>query len=73
MRKTSLILIGSVVLAASSVQVAAAAPHHRGMKAYRSAVSEPSRNANAYEWSAPLVQPDWSHYEGGAVSAPAGR
>jgi len=31
------------------------------------------RNSNAYAWPSPSAQPNWSRYEGGAISAPAGR
>jgi hypothetical protein len=79
MRKIILTLIGSALFAVSTVQIAAAAQHHRGAKADRAALSEQSRNAHAYVGPAPLVQPDWSrydggsrYYEGGAISAPAG-
>jgi hypothetical protein len=71
MRKIILALIGSALFAASTVPIATAAEHHRG--AHRATVSEQARNANAYVWTAPSAQPDWSRYEGGAVSAPAGR
>lgn len=73
MRKIILALIGSALFAASTAQIAAAAEHHRGTKAHRATVNEQARNANAYVWTAPSAQPDWSRYEGGAVSAPAGR
>jgi hypothetical protein len=73
MRKTVLTILGSALLAASLVQVAAAA-EHKGRKADRAQVrvSEPLRATDAYAW-APSVQPNWSRYEGGAISAPAGR
>ncbi len=73
MRKTILTILGSALLAASVVQVAAAAEPYKGRRADRAAapVSEPVRNANAL--AAPWVEPNWSRYEGGAVSAPAGR
>jgi hypothetical protein len=73
MRKIILNVFVSALIAVSTVQIAAAATHHRAAKADRAAVNEQSRNANAYIWTAPSVQPDWSHYEGGALSAPAGR
>jgi hypothetical protein len=72
MRKIILTLIGSALFAASTVQIAAAAQHHRVPKADREALSEQSRNANAYAWPAPWEQPGWSRYQGGAISAPAG-
>jgi hypothetical protein len=73
MRKTILTLLGSALLTASIVQIAAAA-EHKDRRADRAPppVSEPVRNANAYAFYPPTY-PDWSRYEGGAISAPAGR
>jgi hypothetical protein len=74
MRKT--ILTCAALLAASTVQIAAAAEHHKARKADRAPapVSEPIRNSNAfYGWPSPSVEPGWSRYENGAMSAPAGR
>jgi hypothetical protein len=67
MRKTILTILGASLMVASTVQIAAAAEHHR---IHRAPVSEQFRNSNAY--AAPVaVQPDWSRYSGG-MSAPAG-
>lgn len=73
-RKTILTILGSALLAASTVQIAAAAEHNNGRKAYRepAPISEQFRNSNAY-WPAPYAQPDSSRYQNGAESAPAGR
>jgi hypothetical protein len=78
MRKTILTFFGSAffgsaLLAAATVQIAAAA-EHKGRRVDRvpPPASEQIRDANAYA-SFPTVQPNWSRYEGGAVSAPAGR
>jgi hypothetical protein len=73
MRKTILTILGSALLAASTVQIAAAAEHHKVRKVDRAPapVSEPFRDTNAY-WPAPLAQPGWSRYQNGAMSAPAG-
>ena len=74
MRRTILTILGSALLAASTIQIAAAAEHHRVRKVDRAPppASEPFRNSNAYAWPAPTVEPDWSRYSGG-FSAPAGR
>lgn len=72
MRKTILVVLGATLVAATTVQMTAAAEHHRSHKADRAPVStsQKFRNANA---NAPLAaQPDWSRYSGG-FSAPAGR
>ena len=73
MRKTILTILGASLLAASTVQIAAAAEHHRGHKADRApaTASEQFRNSNAYV--SPAAELDWSRYEGGGISAPAGR
>jgi hypothetical protein len=85
MKKTILTILGSALLAASTVQIAAAAEHYKGRRAERAPapVSEQFRNANnaygrnandAYGWASPAwAQPGWSRYENGAMSAPAGR
>jgi hypothetical protein len=74
MKKATLTILGSVLLAASVGQAAFAAEHHEGRKAHRTpaAASEQFRNSNAYISPSVSVQPDWSHYSGG-MSAPAGR
>jgi hypothetical protein len=70
MHKTILTILGSAALAASFVQVAAAAEHHHVRKADRAPVSQTVRDSNA--WVDTYAQPNWSRYEGGAISAPAG-
>jgi hypothetical protein len=74
MRKTILTILGSALLAAFTVQFAAAAEHHKSRKVHRAPapVSEDFRNSNDY-WPAPYAAPDWSRYQNGAESAPAGR
>ena len=73
-RKTIMTILGSALLATSIVQIATAAEHDNGRKAYRepASISEQFRNSNAY-WPAPYAQPDSSRYQNGAESAPAGR
>jgi hypothetical protein len=71
MRRTILTILGSALLAASTIQLAAAAEHHRVRKVERAPASEPFRNSNAYAPS-PWAQPDVSRYQYGAGSAPAG-
>jgi hypothetical protein len=73
MRKMILIIIGSALLLASTVQIAAAAEHHKARKLYRTQVpvAETIRDSNAY-YGWPSAPPDLSRYEYGAGSAPAG-
>jgi hypothetical protein len=70
MRKTILTVLGVTLIAASTMQMAAAAETRHTRKTIPAATSEQLRNSNAY--AAPVtVQPDWSRYNGG-MSAPAG-
>ena len=73
MRKTILTILASALFAVNTVQIAAAAEHHRGHKADRApaAASEQIRNSNAYALPSPAAEPGWSRYESGALSAPA--
>ena len=74
MRKKIFTILGSALLAASTVQIAAAAEHQKVRKIYRAPapVTEDFRNSNAY-WPAPSADPGRSRYQNGAESAPAGR
>jgi hypothetical protein len=80
MQKTILTILASSLLAASTVQIAAAAEYHRSHKLYRThaPVNEDIRNSNAYyapTYASPWTQPDWSdysRYQNGAGSALAG-
>jgi hypothetical protein len=73
MKKKSLTIVGSALVAAATVQFAAAAERHQPRKADRltAPASEQFRNSNA-AWPSQQVQPDWPRYSGG-YSAPAGR
>ena len=72
MRKTIFTILGTALLATTTVQFAAAAERQQGRKAVRftAPASDQFRNSNA-AWPAQQVQPDWSRYTGG-YSAPAG-
>jgi hypothetical protein len=80
MRKTILIILGSIALAASAVQFAAAAERHHVQRAQRAPAPahQTFRDSNAWAhrrdaWANPYyAQPDWKRYEDGALSAPAG-
>jgi hypothetical protein len=71
MQKTVLTILGSALIVASAAQAASATEHHRLHRVARAPaqISEPVRNANAYV----PAQDDWSRYQNGAYSAPAGR
>jgi hypothetical protein len=72
-RKIILTVLGSALLAASTVQIAAAAEHNKNRRIDRAPapVTGGFRNSNAY-WPAPSAEPDSSRYQNGAESAPAG-
>jgi hypothetical protein len=73
MRKLILTVLGTSLIAASTVQMASATEHRHAGKAERAAVSQQFRNANnAMAWPA---QPNWvsDYTEGHVISAPAGR
>jgi hypothetical protein len=81
MQKTILTILASSLLAASTVQFAAAAEHQKSHKLYRThaPINEEIRNSNAfyaptYAPSSRWPRPDWSdysRYQNGAESAPA--
>lgn len=70
MKKLFLTIIGTALLAGSTLQIAAAAERHRGHRVDRilPPVSEQIRGA----YAAPWARPDWSNADGHAISAPAG-
>jgi len=81
MPRTILTILGSALLAGSLVQTAAAAEHHHAKHwaHQRAPIAQSFRDSNAYDWNSGYdrryrsVEPDWSHIEGGAISAPAGQ
>jgi hypothetical protein len=76
MRKTTLTILGSALIVATSIQFASAAPrYHHYDRTDRVVVRQPPRDAYA-AWPAPTVRPELygyapSYYSGG-YSAPAG-
>jgi Ni/Co efflux regulator RcnB len=72
MRKIILTVLGSALIVASAAQAASATENHRAHRVARAQASEQVRNANAYV-PAPTQSSDWSRYQNGAYSAPAGR
>jgi hypothetical protein len=75
MRKTVTTILGAVLIAGSTVQVAAAAERHT-RKAHRApvAASQQFRNASdSLVWPSAAAEQYWSDYsEGHVISAPAG-
>ncbi|WP_245266586.1 hypothetical protein [Bradyrhizobium sp. WSM1743] len=72
MQKT-LALLGAMLIAAATVQTAAASDRHHARKAQRTPITQSVRDSNAALWPSQPTTPDWSRYVNGAMSAPAGR
>ncbi|WP_439369625.1 hypothetical protein ACRQ5Q_12730 [Bradyrhizobium sp. PMVTL-01] len=72
MQKT-IALLGAVLIAAATVQTAAASDRHHARKAQRAPITQSVRDSNAALWPSQPTAPDWSRYANGALSAPAGR
>ncbi|MGX1324482.1 hypothetical protein AB7M17_007935 [Bradyrhizobium sp. USDA 377] len=72
MRKTFAIL-GAVLIAAATVQTAAASDRRHARKAHPAPITQSVRDSNAAMWPSQPTVPDWSRYANGAMSAPAGR
>jgi len=76
MQNTVLIILGALLIAGSTVQIAAAAERHT-RKVVRAPVptSQQFRNANnSLAWPSSAAEQYWSDYtEGHVISAPAGR
>jgi hypothetical protein len=72
MRKTIPTVLASALIAATSVQTAAAAEHHHPRKVDRTTASERFNNANN-SIALPAESSGYSaYYTGGGMSAPAG-
>jgi hypothetical protein len=72
MRKTILTVFASALIAATSVQIAAAAERHHPRKVDRTTASERFNNANN-SIALPAESSGYSaYYTGGGMSAPAG-
>ena len=72
MRKTFAIL-GATLIAAATIQTAAASDRHHVRKAHPAPITQSVRDSNAAMWPSQQTVPDWSRYANGAMSAPAGR
>ncbi|APG10324.1 hypothetical protein ACT4MK_26925 [Bradyrhizobium barranii] len=71
MRKTFAIL-GVTLIAAATIQTAAASDRHHRSKAQPAPITQSVRDSNAF-WPSQSTTPDWQRYANGALSAPAGR
>ncbi|WBL76624.1 hypothetical protein I3J27_26825 [Bradyrhizobium xenonodulans] len=72
MQKTFAIL-GTALIAAATIQTAAASERHHARKAQPAPITQSVRDSNAALWPSQPTAPDWSRYTNGATSAPAGR
>jgi hypothetical protein len=72
MRKT-LAIVGATLIAAVTIQTAAASDRHHTRKAQPAQVTQSVRDSNAAMWPSQPTEPDWSRYANGGLSAPAGR
>jgi len=72
MQKTFAIL-GATLIAAATIQTAAANDRHHPRKAHPAPITQSVRDSNAALWPSQPTTPDWSRYANGAMSAPAGQ
>ncbi|QPF93692.1 hypothetical protein [Bradyrhizobium commune] len=72
MQKT-LAILGATLIAAATIQTAAASDRHHARKAQPAQVTQSVRDSNAAIWPSQPTEPDYSRYVNGALSAPAGR
>jgi hypothetical protein len=72
MQKTFIIL-GATLIAAATIQTAAANDRRHVRKAQPHPITQSVRDSNAALSPSQSTEPDWSRYSNGAMSAPAGR
>lgn len=73
MHKTFAVLGAAALIAAATIQTAAASDRHHARKAHPVPITQSVRDSNAALWPSQPTAPDWSRYANGAMSAPAGR
>lgn len=66
------IIAGATLIAAVTIQTAAASQRHHSRKAQPAPITQSVRDSNAALWPSQPTEPDWSRYANGAMSAPAG-
>ncbi|MET4388133.1 hypothetical protein ABIB73_003895 [Bradyrhizobium sp. F1.4.3] len=72
MQKTFTIL-GATLVAAITIQAAAASDRHHVRKAHPAPITQSVRDSNAAIWPSQPTELDYWRYTNGALSAPAGR
>lgn len=65
--------LGATLIAAATIQTAAANDRRHVRKAQPHPITQSVRDSNAALWPSQPTGPDWSRYSNGAMSAPAGR
>jgi len=73
MMQKTFALFGAMLVAAATIQTAAASDRHHARKAQPVPITQSVRDSNAAIWPSQPTAPDWSRYANGAMSAPAGR
>ncbi|OAF13025.1 hypothetical protein AYJ54_45660 [Bradyrhizobium centrolobii] len=71
--RTNFTILGATLIAAVTIQTAAASDRHHIRKAHPAPSTQSVRDSNAAIWPSQPTEPDWSRYVNGAMSAPAGR
>ena len=66
-------ILGATLIAAITIQTAAASERHHVRKTQPAHITQSVRDSNAAIWPSQPTAPDWSRYANGAMSAPAGR
>lgn len=69
----ALTILGVTLIAAITIQAAAASDRRHVRKAHPAPITQSVRDSNAAIWPSQPTEPDWSRYANGALSAPAGR
>ena len=70
MMKSAVTILSAALIAAVTIQAAAAGERR---KAQPAPVAQPYRDSNAWYATVQPSAPDWERYSNGAMSAPAGR
>jgi len=71
--RTTPVILAATLMAAATVQTAAANDRHHPRNAHSTPMTQSVRDSNAAIWPSQPTVPDWSRYRNGAMSAPAGR
>lgn len=73
MMKSAVTILSAALIAAVTIQAAAASERRHVRKAHPAPTAQTYRDSNAWYAPAQPSVPDWQRYSNGAMSAPAGR